>query len=69
MGNTLTKVDWLGMREVVGAFTGRKLGATFFRDTSPIDGAWATPDILVTGTCVMLAGHGVGDHWLLIVIF
>ena len=69
IGKTLTKEDGLGMKEVVGEFTGKQLGATFFRGSTPIDGLWATPDIVVTGACVMPAGFGVGDHRLFVVDF
>ena len=43
----------LNMNEVVGAFTGKKIGATFFRGSKLIDAVWATPDIVVVGACVM----------------
>ena len=69
IGKTLTKEDGLGMKEVVGDFTGQQLGATFFRGKTPIDGLWATPDIVVTGACVMPVGYGVGDHRLFVVDF
>ena len=57
------------MKELVGEFTGQQIGATFFRGTDPIDGVWATPDVVVTGACVMPAGYGVGDHRLFVVDF
>ena len=41
IGKTLTNEEGLAMKEVVGDFTGKKLGATFFRGTKPIDGIWA----------------------------
>ncbi|MEJ2137350.1 MAG: hypothetical protein P8X86_19155, partial [Desulfofustis sp.] len=69
IGKTLTDPEGLKMQEVVGAFTGQQLGATFFRGTKPIDGIWATPDVVVTGACVMPAGYGVGDHRLFVVDF
>ena len=59
IGKTLTKVDELGTREVVGAFTGRKLGAMCFREASPIDGVWTTPYIVISGASVVPAGYGV----------
>jgi hypothetical protein len=34
------------MIEVIGTFTGKKIGPTFFRGSKPIDGIWATPDII-----------------------
>ncbi len=57
------------MSKVVGDFTGRKLGPTFFRGSKPIDGVWATHDILVTHACVMPVGYGVGDHRMFVIDF
>ncbi len=57
------------MSEVVGDFTGKKKSPTFFRGSKPIDGIWATPNLVVTHACVMLVGYGVGDHWLFVVDF
>ncbi len=57
------------MSEVVGDFTGKKIGPTFFRGSKPNDGIWAMPDVVVTHTCVMLAGYGIGDHRLFVVDF
>ena len=69
LGKSLTKTSGLAMNEVVGAFTNEPLGATFFRGSNPIDGVWATLDIVVTGTCVMPVGYGVGDHHMFVVDF
>jgi hypothetical protein len=57
------------MLEVVGDFTGKKIGPTFFRGSKPIDGIWATSDVVVTHACVMPAGYGVGNHHLFVVDF
>ncbi len=38
IGRTLTDIEGLAMREVVGAFTHQPVGPTFFRGTKPIDG-------------------------------
>jgi hypothetical protein len=62
IGHSLTNQEGLNMQEVVGEFTGKKLGPTFFRGTKPIDGVWATDDLVVTHACVMPVGYGVGDH-------
>jgi hypothetical protein len=43
LGRRLTELDGLGMKEVVGDFTARQLGATYFRGSEPIDGVWAGP--------------------------
>ena len=69
IGRALTSHMGLAMREVVGEFTGRQLGATFFRGSKPIDGVWATPDVRVTGACAMPCGFGIGDHKLFVVDF
>ncbi len=62
-------MDGLNMSEVVGDFTGRKQGPTFFRGSKPIDRVWASHDILVTHACVMPAGFGVGDHRMFVIDF
>jgi hypothetical protein len=68
-GCSLTSSDGLNMCEVVGNFTSKKLGPTFFRGSKPINGVWATSDILVTHACVMPAGFGVGDHRMFVIDF
>lgn len=67
IGKALTDPAGLDMSEVVGDFTGEKLGATHFRGSKPIDGIWATKDLGVTGACVMSVGFGVGHHRLFII--
>jgi exonuclease III len=67
IGKALTDPEGLNMREVVGDFTGGKLGATYFRGSKLIDAVWATQDLIITGACVMPAGFGVGDHRLFVV--
>ena len=69
IGRTLTNADGLGMKEAIRDFTGKKLGATFFRGTKPIGGVWHTSDLVVTGACVMPAGYGVSDHRLFVINF
>jgi hypothetical protein len=60
-------MDGLNMSEVVGDFAGKKLGPTFFQGSKPIDGIWATRDIIMTHTCVMPTGFGVGDHRIFVI--
>ncbi len=67
LGKSLTKSNGLRMSEVVGDFTGKKIGPAFFRGSKPIDGIWATPDIAIAHACIMPAGFGVGDHRLFVV--
>ena len=69
IGKMLTDSAGLNMKEVVGEFTKKKLGATFFRGSTPIDAVWATSDITVVGACVMPVGYGVGDHRMFIIDF
>jgi hypothetical protein len=69
LGKKLTAADGLNLTEVVGDFTGSKIGATYFRGTKPIDGVWATNDLQVVGACVMPAGYGIGDHRMFVVDF
>jgi hypothetical protein len=57
------------MKEVVGDFMGRQLGATFFRGSEPIDAICAMNDLKVAHACVMPVGYGVGDHCLFAVDF
>ncbi len=69
IGKLLTTKDGLNMLEVVGNFTGKKIGPMFFQGSKPIDGIWATPDVVVTHACVMPAGYGIGSHPLFVVDF
>ena len=67
IGRELADANGLDMKEVVGSFTGKQLGATYFRGKRPIDGVWATRDVEIAGACVMPAGYGVGDHRLFVI--
>ncbi len=69
LGKSLTNIDGLAMKEVVGEFTGTPVGATFFRGSKPIDGVWATLDITVCNASIMLASYGIGDHRLFVIDF
>ena len=40
IGKTLVGNKELGMGKAVGDFTGKEVGATFFRGKTPIDGVW-----------------------------
>ncbi len=53
----------------MGKFTAKQLGATYFQGSEPIDGIWATGDLIVTNACVMPVGFGVGDHQLFVIDF
>jgi hypothetical protein len=57
------------MKEVVGEFTQKPVGMTFFRESKPIDGVWATLDITVCNAAIMPAGYGIGDHQLFVINF
>ena len=69
LGRDLASNSKLEMVEVVGNFTGQKVRPTFFRGKEPIDGVWATPDVVITGACVMPVGYGVGDHRMFVIDF
>jgi hypothetical protein len=64
LGRELTDLHGLGIKDVVGEFTARKLGATYFQGSVPIDAIWATSDVTVANACVMPVGYGIGDHCL-----
>jgi hypothetical protein len=59
----------LAMKEVVGEFTTRKLRATYFQGSIPIDAIWAISDVTVANVCVIPVGYGAGDHRLFVVDF
>jgi hypothetical protein len=69
IGKSLMKKDGLNMLEVVGNFTGKRIGPTFLRGSKPIIGIWATLNVVVIHACVMPVGYGVGDHQLFVVDF
>jgi hypothetical protein len=66
---SLTNINGLAMKEVVGKFTCTPIGTTFFRRSKPIDGVWATSDIMVCNVTIMPAGYGIGDHQLFVIDF
>ena len=47
IGKALIMSEDLQMIEAVGNYTGKKIGATFFRGTKPIDGVWVTSDVVI----------------------
>ncbi len=69
LGRELTGLHGLGMKEVVGDYTTRRLGATYFRGSAPIDAVWVTSNVAVVNACVMPVGYSVGDHRLFVVDF
>ena len=69
LGKSITSRDELNMNEVVWIFTGKNIGATFFRGSEPIDAVRETQNIVVVGVCVMSEGYGVGDHRLFVLDF
>jgi hypothetical protein len=69
IGKALTDINSLAMREVVGDFTRQPVGPTYFQGSKPIDGVWATSDILVCNRTIMPAGYGIGDHHLFVIDF
>ncbi len=69
MGWKLTDLHGLGMKEVVGEFTTKRLGAMYFQGSAPINAVWATSNVAMVNACVMPVGYGVGDHRLFVVDF
>ncbi len=69
IGKSLTDIEGLAMKEVVGEFTGKAIGTTFFQGSKPINGVWATSDITLCNAAIMPAGYGIGDHWLFVINF
>ena len=67
IGKALMEEDGLDMKEVVGSYTGKRIGPTFFQGQLPIDRVWATSDIRVSNACIMPAGYSIGDHQLFII--
>ncbi len=43
------------------------MGTTYFCGSTPIDGVWATSDLVLTGACDMPAGYGIQDYQLFVV--
>ena len=66
LGKSITARDGLNMNELVGKFTKKKIGATLFRGSKPIDAVWSTPDIVVVGSCVIPKVYGVRDNRLFV---
>jgi hypothetical protein len=62
LGKALTGTDGLSMKEVVGEFTGHKVGSTYFRGSKLIDGIWATTGVEIFNACIMPVGYRIGDH-------
>ena len=66
---SITAIEGLNINEMVGKLTVNKIGAAFFRVSKPIDALWATPDIVLVGAYVILAGYGFSDHCLFVLDF
>jgi hypothetical protein len=65
IGCQLTDLHGLCMKEVVVDFTGRQIGATFFKGCKPIDEIWAASDLKVAHACAMPVCYGIRDHTFL----
>jgi hypothetical protein len=57
------------MKEVVGEFTGKTIGTTFFGGSKPISGVWAISNITICNAAIMPAGNGIGNHQLFVIDF
>jgi hypothetical protein len=69
IGKALTDIKGLATKEVVGEFTRTPIGSIFFCGSKPIDGIWATSNIVVCNAAIMPAGYGTGNHQLFVVDF
>jgi hypothetical protein len=69
LGKSLTDIDGLAMKEVIGEFTRTPVVTLFFRGSKPIDGVWVTADITVCNASIMSAGYGIGDHQIFVINF
>ena len=69
IGRSLPDIEGLTRKEVVGAFRNQPVSPAFFHGSKLIDGVWATLDISVCNTAIMLAGYGIGDHRLFVINF
>ena len=52
IGKKLTNSTGLRMKDAISEFTGRKLGATFFRGSTAIYAVWHTQDMIVVSRSV-----------------
>jgi hypothetical protein len=62
LGKALADKDVLDLREAIVQYTGTSPGATFFRDSMPIDRLWISSDLDISNACVMPFSYGIGDH-------
>jgi hypothetical protein len=62
LGRELGNKNGLDLQEAVIQHTGTSPGATFFRESKPIDGMWVSGDLDISNACVMPFGYSVGDH-------
>jgi hypothetical protein len=69
LGKSLTDINGLAMKEVVGDFTHTPVGTTFVWGSKPIDGVWAAADIMVCNASIMPVGYSIGDHRIFIINF
>jgi hypothetical protein len=67
IGKAPTDLGTLGMKEVVGAYTGKKIQPTFFLGQLSIDGIWETPNVTISNACIMPAVYGIGDNHLFVI--
>ena len=52
----------LGMKDIIAQRTGLPGPATFIRGQRQIDGAWATPDLMINAAAFLPFHFGIGDH-------
>jgi exonuclease III len=62
IGRCLTDENGLDLVEAVSRTCGKKLSATHFRGSKPIDAVWVSKELEVINAAAMPIGYGVGDH-------
>jgi hypothetical protein len=67
IGKCLTNENGLDLVETVHQCSGKKLTATHFRGSKPIDAVWASKDLEVVGAAAMPIGFGAGDHRMFVI--
>jgi hypothetical protein len=67
IGKCLTNESGLDLVETVSKCSNKKLSATHFRGSKPIDAVWASKDLDVVGAAAMPIGYGVGDHRMFVI--
>ncbi len=66
LGWALANTSSLALKEAVLQHTGKRMGATIFRGSKPIDGLWVFRKINIANICVLSFGYGVSNHCMFV---